>query len=80
MLIGIRLIDFKLEFGRLKTDQGVQIVWADELNIPIQHIASMLFGELPSTWKDGVNAMVDVPTVETIVIILAWIVLTGFKQ
>lgn len=30
--IGIRLIDFKLEFGRLKTDQGVQIVLADELS------------------------------------------------
>ena len=30
--IGIRLIDFKLEFGRLETDQGVQIVLADELS------------------------------------------------
>ena len=30
--IGIRLIDFQLEFGRLKTDQGVQIVLADELS------------------------------------------------
>lgn len=30
--IGIRLIDFKLEFGRLKTDEGIQIVLADELS------------------------------------------------
>lgn len=30
--IGIRLIDFKLEFGRLQTEQGVQIVLADELS------------------------------------------------
>ena len=30
--IGIRLIDFKLEFGRLQTEAGSQIVLADELS------------------------------------------------
>ena len=30
--IGIRLIDFKLEFGRLQTEEGPQIVLADELS------------------------------------------------
>lgn len=30
--IGIRLVDFKLEFGRLDTNTGVQIVLADELS------------------------------------------------
>ena len=30
--IGIRLIDFKLEFGRLQTEAGQQIVLADELS------------------------------------------------
>ena len=30
--IGIRLIDFKLEFGRLQTEAGPQIVLADELS------------------------------------------------
>jgi len=30
--IGIRLIDFKLEFGRLETEQGIQIILADELS------------------------------------------------
>ena len=30
--IGVRLIDFKLEFGRLFTDENVQIVLADEIS------------------------------------------------
>ena len=30
--IGIRLIDFKLEFGRLQTEAGPQIILADELS------------------------------------------------
>ena len=30
--IGIKLIDFKLEFGRLATDKGTQIILADELS------------------------------------------------
>lgn len=30
--IGIKLIDFKLEFGRLQTEKGMQIVLADELS------------------------------------------------
>ena len=30
--IGVRLIDFKLEFGRLFTDDNVQIVLADEIS------------------------------------------------
>lgn len=30
--IGVKLIDFKLEFGRLETDNGVQIVLADEIS------------------------------------------------
>ena len=30
--IGIRLIDFKLEFGRFQTEAGPQIVLADELS------------------------------------------------
>ena len=31
MAIGVKLIDFKLEFGRLETEDGVQIVLADEI-------------------------------------------------
>ena len=30
--IGVRLIDFKLEFGRLETENGIQIVLADEIS------------------------------------------------
>ena len=30
--IGVKLIDFKLEFGRLETEDGVQIVLADEIS------------------------------------------------
>jgi phosphoribosylaminoimidazole-succinocarboxamide synthase len=30
--IGVKLIDFKLEFGRLETENGVQIVLADEIS------------------------------------------------
>lgn len=30
--IGLRLIDFKLEFGRLETEDGIQIVLADEIS------------------------------------------------
>ena len=32
MAIGVKLIDFKLEFGRLETEDGVQIVLADEIS------------------------------------------------
>ena len=32
MAIGVTLIDFKLEFGRLETEDGVQIVLADEIS------------------------------------------------
>ena len=32
MAIGVKLIDFKLEFGRLETEVGVQIVLADEIS------------------------------------------------
>jgi phosphoribosylaminoimidazole-succinocarboxamide synthase len=32
MAIGVKLIDFKLEFGRLETEGGVQIVLADEIS------------------------------------------------
>lgn len=32
MAIGVKLIDFKLEFGRLDTEDGVQIVLADEIS------------------------------------------------
>ena len=30
--IGVKLIDFKLEFGRLETENGIQIVLADEIS------------------------------------------------
>ena len=32
MAIGVKLIDFKLEFGRLETENGLQIVLADEIS------------------------------------------------
>jgi len=32
MAIGVKLIDFKLEFGRLETEDGIQIVLADEIS------------------------------------------------
>ena len=32
MAIGVKLIDFKLEFGRLETEDGVQIILADEIS------------------------------------------------
>ena len=32
MAIGVKLIDFKLEFGRLETEDGLQIVLADEIS------------------------------------------------
>ena len=32
MAIGVKLIDFKLEFGRLENEDGVQIVLADEIS------------------------------------------------
>ena len=32
MAIGVKLIDFKLEFGRLEAEDGVQIVLADEIS------------------------------------------------
>ena len=30
--VGIRLVDFKLEFGRVKSDDGTRIVLADEIS------------------------------------------------
>ena len=30
--VGIRLVDFKLEFGRVKSDDGIRIVLADEIS------------------------------------------------
>ena len=32
MAVGVKLIDFKLEFGRLETEDGIQIVLADEIS------------------------------------------------
>ena len=32
MAIGVKLIDFKLEFGRLETEDGIQMVLADEIS------------------------------------------------